>query len=246
LKYSLKIKDYIKGLGVLVVFCVANAYSCSAQRSATNLQKFDRDQYHFGFIIGFNSANFSMNRKTDFEFTDSLLKIDLNPQPGFNLNLLASYDPVPNFHIRFFPGLSFQDRLLEYSFLDIDRQISLEKTRVESVYLDLPINFKFRTNRSKNFAAYMLTGGKYSRDMQSQKNVNQGISANKIIKIIDYDYSIDIGGGFDFFLEYFKLSLEFKSSLGIPNLLIKDDTIFTRNIESLRSKAFIFSVTFEG
>jgi hypothetical protein len=122
----------------------------------------------------------------------------------------------------------------------------MEKTRVESVYLDFPINFKFRTNRSKNFAAYMLTGGKYSRDMQSQKNVNQGISANKIIKIIDYDYSIDIGGGFDFFLEYFKLSVEFKSSLGIPNLLIEDETIFTRNIESLRSKAFIFSITFEG
>lgn len=240
-----KILD-IKFIGALIVFCVAMSSTTAAQNTGRNLPKFDRDDYHFGFIIGYNSANFSLNRKADFDFTDSLLRIDLRPQPGFNLNLLASYDPVPNFHIRFFPGLSFQDRLLEYSFLDVDRQIITEKTRVESVYLDFPINFKFRTNRSRNFAAYMLTGGKYSRDMQSQKNVNQGISANKIIKILDYDYSIDIGGGFDFFLEYFKLSLEFKSSIGIPNLLIKDDTIFTRNIENLRSRAFIFSITFEG
>jgi len=242
----LKILVNIKILGLALLFCLANSFSTSAQRSSTNIPQFDNELYHFGFIIGFNSANFSLKRKSDFEFTDSLLRINLNPQPGFNLNLLASYDPIPNFHIRFFPGLSFQDRLLEFSFLDPDRQISDEKTRVESVYLDLPINFKFRTNRSKNFAAYMLTGGKYSRDMQSQKNVNNGLSANKIIKIVDFDYSIDIGGGFDFFLEYFKLSIEFKSSIGIPNLLIKDDTIFTRNIESLRSRAFIFSISFEG
>ena len=82
--------------------------------------------------------------------------------------------------------------------------------------------------------------------MQSQKDVNQDLSANQIIKIIDHDYSIDIGGGFDFFLEYFKLSLEFKSSLGIPNLLIQDDTIYSRNVSSLKSRAFIFSITFEG
>lgn len=218
-----------------------------AQRNVgTNLAGFDRRQYHFGFILGFNNANFKLERTPDFEFTDSLLAINTQPQPGFNLNLLASYDPVKNFHIRFFPGLSFQDRILDYQFLEPDLSQSTESRRIESVYLDFPINFKFRTNRSRNFAAYMLTGGKYSLDMQSQKNVNQDLSENQIVKIIDYDYSIDIGGGFDFFLEYFKLSLEFKSSLGIPNLLIEDDTIYSRNLQSLKSRAFIFSITFEG
>lgn len=213
---------------------------------ATNLAGFDRRQYHFGFILGFNNSNFALERTPDFTFTDSLLAINTNPQPGFNLNLLASYDPIKNFHIRFFPGLSFQDRILDYKFLESDLSQTTESRRIESVYLDFPINFKFRTNRSANFAAYFLTGGKYSIDMQSQKNVNQDLSANQIVKIIDYDYSVDIGGGFDFFLEYFKLSLEFKSSLGIPNLLIQDDTIYSRNLQSLKSKVFIFSITFEG
>ena len=35
-------------------------------------------------------------------------------------------------------------------------------------------------------------------------------------------------------------------SLGIPNLLIQDDTIYSRNVSSLKSRAFIFSITFEG
>ena len=243
----MKLQNNIKIIGLLALFSCTLALSSNAQKNTGfNLPKFDRDLYHFGFILGYNQSNFALNRKPNYDFSDSLLRINLNPQPGFNLNLLASYDVVPNFHIRFLPGLSFQDRIIEYAFLDPERQIENEKTRVESVYLDFPINFKFRTNRSRNFAAYMLTGGKYSMDMQSQKNVNQNISANKIVKIIDYDYSVDIGGGFDFFLEYFKLSLEFKSSLGIPNLLIQDDTEFSKNIDSLRSRAFIFSITFEG
>jgi len=232
----------VTALGVLLF----TTETVAQRNNGINLAKFDRRNYHFGFILGYNSSNFALERTPDFEFTDSLLAINLSPQPGFNLNLLASYDPVPNFHIRFFPWLSFQDRNIEYTFLNSDFSRTTETRRIESVYLDFPINFKFRTNRSRNFAAYMLTGGKYSLDMQSQKNVNQELSANQIIKIVDYDYSVDIGGGFDFFLEYFKLSLEFKSCIGIPNLLIKDDTIFSRNVNSLRSRAFVFSITFEG
>ena len=206
--------------------------SYAQRNTATNLSGFDRRSYHFGFILGYNSSNFSMQRAPDFDFTDSLLAITMKPQPGFNLNLLASYDLMKNFHIRFLPGLSFQDRTMDFTFLESDLDRNTESRRIESVYLD--------------FAAYMLAGGKYSLDMQSQKDVNQDLSANQIIKIIDHDYSIDIGGGFDFFLEYFKLSLEFKSSLGIPNLLIQDDTIYSRNVSSLKSRAFIFSITFEG
>lgn len=240
-------KNYIKLLLLGVFFTLFFSKDSFAQRnSATNLSGFDRRSYHFGFILGYNSSNFSMQRTPDFNFTDSLLSITMQPQPGFNLNLLASYDLSKNFHIRFLPGLSFQDRILDYTFLESDLDRKTESRRIESVYLDFPINFKLRTNRSRNFAAYMVTGGKYSLDMQSQKDVNQDLSANQIIKIIDSDYSVDIGGGFDFFLEYFKLSLEFKSSIGIPNLLIRDDTIYSRNVNSLKSRAFVFSITFEG
>jgi len=243
----LSINKYIRNLLLLVVILCGIVSTAEAQRNTgMNLTKFDRRPYHFGFILGYNSANFALERTPDFEFTDSLLAINTQPQPGFNLNLLASYDATKNVHIRFFPGLSFQDRILEYNILNKDLSVTSELRRIESVYLDFPLNFKFRTNRSRNFAAYALTGGKYSMDMQSQKNVNQDLSANQIVKIIDYDYSVDIGGGFDFFLEYFKLSLEFKSSIGLPNLLIQEDNVFSRNLQSLRSRAFIFSITFEG
>jgi len=219
-----------------------------AQRvgSGTNLERFDMRLYHFGFLISSNTSSFFIDRKPDFSFSDSLLRIENVPQSGFNLALLASFNPVKNVNIRFIPGLSFQDRGINYTFLQAD---GLEKTflkRTESVFLDFPVLLKLRTNRTGNFAAYALFGGKFSKDMQSQQDVNNAVAEQIVIKLKDKDVSLDMGGGFDFFLPYFKFALEFKTSIGINDILIHEDTPFSNPIESLRTRSFIVSLTFEG
>jgi len=82
--------------------------------------------------------------------------------------------------------------------------------------------------------------------MASQKDVNQALDDEVVIKLQRNDYSAEVGGGFDFFLPYFKFGIELKTALGIPNLLIDDDTRFSRPIESLRSKTWVLTFTFEG
>jgi hypothetical protein len=49
----------------------------------------------------------------------------------------------------------------------------------------------------------------------------------------------------DFYLEYFKLSLEVRMAFGLNNLLVEDQTVFTSSIQSLKSKTFMFSIYFE-
>ncbi|MDA0973735.1 MAG: PorT family protein, partial [Bacteroidetes bacterium] len=61
-----------------------------------------------------------------------------------------------------------------------------------------------------------------------------------------WDYLINAGGGFDFFLPYFKFGIEFKMAYGLNNLLIQDGTSFSTPIESLKSRNFVLSFTFEG
>ena len=94
-------------------------FSAFAQRDhvAMNLAKFDYRKYHFGFALSGNQSSFFINYKPDFSFQDSLLSITNVPQAGFNLHILASYNPIPNVNVRFLPGLSFQDRSLQYQFL---------------------------------------------------------------------------------------------------------------------------------
>jgi hypothetical protein len=233
---------------VAFFFVCLIAFSAFSQRdrAAMNLAKFDYRKYHFGFALSGNQSSFFINYKPDFSFQDSLLSITNVPQAGFNLHILASYNPIPNVNVRFLPGLSFQDRSLQYQFLRPQNKIDTQTKPISSVWLEFPVLLKFRTNRTGNFAAYGLLGGKYARDMQSQKDVSNNQSSEIVVKLKNNDYCIEAGGGFDFFLPFFKFAVEFKTSIGLPNLLIQEDTKYALPIEKLRSRAFVVSVTFEG
>lgn len=211
-----------------------------------NLGSFDSRYYHFGFLLSGNQSSFYIDYKPDFTFSDSLLGIDNVPQSGFNLALLASLNPVKNINLRFIPGLSFQDRGLNYTFLEADGKAKTYLKRTESVWLQFPLMLKLRTNRVGNFAAYAVMGGCYGIDMQSQKDVNEQVAGKIILKLEKTDVTIDAGGGCDFFLPYFKFGLEMKTCFGMKDLLIQDGNQFTDPISKLRTRTFVISMSFEG
>jgi len=211
-----------------------------------NLQSFDNRYLHFGFLLSANSSSFFMDFNPDFNYKDSLLAIDNVPQAGFNLALMSSINPSKNVNIRFVPGLSFQDRGLSYTFRQSNDEIKTYLKRTESVWLQFPLLLKFRTNRAGNFAAYALFGGSLDVDMQSQKDVDENVAGKIVIKLEKTNYTLDAGGGLDFFLPYFKLGVEMKTCFGMKNLLIQEENQFTSPISKLRTRAFVFSVSFEG
>ncbi|NNE55699.1 MAG: PorT family protein, partial [Flavobacteriales bacterium] len=221
---------YLKIIHLALVVLFGSQVFAQSQ-TPKNLETFDYKRIHFGFLLSVNKSDFDITYNPDFTFEDSLLSLQNVPQSGFNLALLASFNATKNIRFRFIPGLSFQDRGLNYRFLDNEGTTELFLKRTESVYLDFPLMLKLRTNRVGNFAAYGLIGAKYSIDMQSQKDVNNANESDKIIKLIDKDYSIDAGGGIDLFLPYFKFGIEVKSAIGFPNVLIQEDTRFSSPIE---------------
>ncbi len=211
-----------------------------------NLPRFDERRYHFGFMLGYNVADFFVDRKNDFTFENQLLTVNTTNQPGFNLGIIASVNATKNISFRFLPTLTFQDRELIYRFyINSDSTRTFSK-RVESTFIEFPINIKLRTDRVRNFAAYAVGGGRFSIDMQSQRDVRNALLEDQIVKTERYDYSMEFGGGFDFFLKYFKFGLELKMLVGLPNMLVDDGTQFSAPLNSLRSRAFMVSFTFEG
>ena len=136
---------------------------------------------------------------------------------------------------------------------------------MNSTYLDFPILFKFRTNRIHNFAMYGITGFRYGIDMTSNIDVNNGVGLEEqVIKLAKTDFGTEVGGGIDLFLNYFKLGIELKLAVGMKNLLylnqdklIDDEmeldnlkakflTVFENSIQSLKSRVWTLSFTFEG
>lgn len=214
-----------------------------------NLRNFDKRNFHFGFALGYNSSDFYLDRNVleDFE-RDSLLVLDVERKPGFNLGIVSSLDISPTFKIRFLPTLSFQERNLAYTYaVKNDSTVQWNK-KLESTFLDFPLVMKFRTERVKNFAAYCLVGGRFGLDMASNKDVQNTTASLKdqVVKIAKSDYGFEVGGGIDLFLEYFKFGVELKLSTGLKNVLIQENTQFSTPIDRLRTKMWTLSFTFEG
>ena len=234
-------------LAPLILLCIA--LPASAQRTGVkvqNLPNFDLHRFHFGFLLSYNTSDFFMTLKPSAPFADSVLVIDHVKQPGFNLGIVVSLNMTPNLSLRFLPTLAFEDRILKYSFRKANGKVSSFQKPIESTYLEFPLLLKFRSDRINNFAVYVIGGGKFGIDMASQKDVNNDIDEDIVVKLDKYDYSAEIGGGFDFFLQYFKFGIELKTGIGIPNVLVDDDTRFSRPIQSLRTKTYVLTFTFEG
>ena len=235
-------RKHLLAIGVALVAALGPV---AAQQRRKNLAAFDTKKYHFGFAISGNRSDFNLALTPDYSFSDSLQSIINQPQAGFDLGLVASWDATKNLHVRFIPGLSFQDRSLEYRFEE-DGGTDLKVRRTESVYLNFPLLLKLRTDRVGNYAAYALVGAKFSKDMQSQEETNQQLASDFILRLESGNSSIDLGAGVDIFLPFFKFSIEGKFELGNRNILIQDDSQYSAPLQSLKTRSFILSLCFEG
>ena len=236
-------------INMLMLLLLLPYFSSAQKDNVQNIRNFDQKPYHFGFILAYNSADFFMDLYSGFPTSDSVLSVQNYRQPGFDLGPLASLNFSKNFSLRFIPAISFQDRKITYtmlSFKEGEYKTSTVDRRIESTFINLPINFKLRTDRVNNFAAYALVGYQYSIDMASQKDVTNNSGPNAILKIKRIDQAWQVGGGLDFFLPYFKFGVELKLSHGFKNLLIQDNTMYSSPIDKLKSKTWLLSFTFEG
>lgn len=213
-----------------------------------NLQDFDTHKFHFGFALGYNKADFYLRERTGNFAYDSLLSLDVAPKSGFNLGIVSSLNITPLMRLRFLPTLSFQERTLDYTYFELPDTTEFWSKPTSSTMLDFPLLLKMRTERIGNFAVYMVAGGRFGLDMQSQKDVKNTDNdlKNQVIKLTKPDYGIEVGGGFDFFLEYFKFGIEMKLSTGLKNILIQENLKFSSPIDQIRSKMWTVSLTFEG
>jgi len=234
----------------LIVICllfviVGKSYA----QQMENLYDFDENRMHFGFVLGYNKADFYLDKNTEYGTSiDTLMVLEVEPKPGFNLGIVSSLNLTPNLKIRLVPSLSFQERVIEYTYFKQPDSSEFWKKEVQPVFLDFPLLVKFRTNRINNFAAYIIGGGRFGLDMSSSEDVKNSSAslADQIVKTSRADYGLEIGGGMDFFLEYFKFGVELKLGMGLKNMLIQENLKFSSPIESLRSKVWTLSFTFEG
>ncbi len=207
-----------------------------------NLRKYDRRLLHFGFSLGMNYTDIAVRTIENIQSLDSIYIVEPKGAPGFNLGIVTDLRLGEHFNVRLIPGISFVGRSMEYTIYQNDTIPVVYDKPVNSVFLEVPLYFKFRSRRINNYRVYLVGGGKFLYDMATKEDVQ---TSEVILKMKREDYTWDLGVGVDFYMEFFKMSVEAKMAFGLNNLLVEDGSVFTNSIESLRSKTFLFSIYFE-
>jgi hypothetical protein len=234
-----------KKISVLVITIILMAGSVLfAQKNPENLQKYDYKTFHFGFTLGVNEMNFRVINKDDFGGLDSVMVIEPRSQLGFNIGIVSSMKLHDYVDLRFVPTLSFGSRFMDYDIKIYDTLLYTETKEVESTYIDFPLTLKLKGKRMTNIRPSILLGGRYSLDLasQSKKKVDQQYD---ILKLYSNDILFEVGTGFDFYMKYFKFGVEAKMAYGMRDLLKREGNIYTEGVESVRSKIFWLTFTFE-
>lgn len=236
----------LKRIIAITVLTLMVAVQAHAQFGVPNLLKYDKRPFHFGFSLGYNLFDYRISSKPDLSEYDSLMVVNTHAMSGFSLGIVTNLRLGKYFDLRFVPGLSFGDRYINYTIRYSSGNELVTAKDLESVYLDLPIMFKYKSSRMlNNIRAYVLAGGQYTFDMISAKKKKAPDNGDVVLKLNPHDVQAQVGVGFDFYCTYFKFTTEFKMSFGFLNMLVPEDNMYATSVTSLKAKNMQISFIFE-
>jgi len=230
----------IVAIAILALFVVTTQAQTS--RGNYNFLDFQAKPYYFGITLGYNSSNFKIFHSEQFILNDSISSAQSVTGPGFNLGIVSNLKIGQYFDFRFLPTLSFAERNIGYAAPDDFRPAYSRK--VESVFVELPFQVRYKSAPYNDVRLFMIAGIKYSFDVASDSRTRQ---ADELVKIAPTDFAFEYGAGVQFFFPFFIFSPEIKVSHGISNILIFNDNLEQSNvIEKVMSRALTISLHFEG
>ena len=239
------------------------------------LPDYDNKAFHFGFLLAFNEMTFALKTVNDYQSiaqpadswpggpypyysiqnTQCLYVQNIEPllTPGFTLGITSNIRLDSHFNLRFIPSMSFGERRLHYSIgiQDLEGGITtIESTRhIYSVFVELPINLKYRILRHNNVGPYLMGGINPIIDLASQKRsmVYDSYGYMFINNIVTkrFDCAAEFGVGLDLYTKWVKLGIEVKISEGLLDVVRAPAFIYTAPIDRLRNRMFQVSVLVE-
>lgn len=240
---------------ILLAFVVGNV---SARRyvpsSALNYSRVDNNRIHFGYSVGVGVFDYRLDNAY---YKDNATRVvylaePVKFSPALRLGVIAEVNMNNYFSFRAIPGLYFGNRTITYKKqLPGDTKSYLAKDiKIGSAYADFPLLIKYKGERINNYNYFVVAGISYHFDLTPHEELDP--RKKILIRTTGHDFAIEIGGGVDLYLDYFKLGLELRISIGMVDVLKHDvDKKFdayqqyTRTIEKLKSTLVTLSFNFE-
>lgn len=231
-----------------IVFTIVGLGVGSVCGQVANLASFDEHMMHYGIQIGYAGSKLDVRFAENDSVRGSLWNTNSYYTAGFHISVIGDLRLGKHFSLRALPGVALLTRNVDYSWNPDYEALhpNADKRRtVESVYGDLPIEFKYKAMRHENFRPYVTAGASYGFDFASlRKNKNNNNAS--IIRLDANDIRYSMGVGVDFFLAYVKFAIELKMNFGVLNLRVDDDDLYTLSTDKLNSRTYMICFTFEG
>lgn len=203
-----------------------------------NLENKDEKFLNYGYYLGLNQYDFKFDYKND---TADIL---VQKSYGFNVGLIGEAHINEFLDIRLEPGLAYNARTLGFPGFSREQDAIRE---VKSTYVNFPVLLKVNTRRIGNWKPFLLAGVSGSLNLGSNEDSLDDNSSGTF-RLKKWTYNYEVGFGIDFYLEYFKFTPSIRGIFGLTDELIRDNdpnSLWTRNIESLKTRGLFINFTFE-
>lgn len=221
---------------LLLFVCI---YSYAQDEKMNNLEH-DNKFYYFGISIGMNAAQYKINQSSYFSSFDSIKNITPIWKPGFQVGILGNLRLSSFVDLRLTPLFVIREKAIRFDYLND----STLNHSVESVLFNLPVEFKFKSERQTNFRFYVLAGGKLDFDFNANARSKR---PDEIIKFKPLDFGYNLGLGFEFYYPNFIFSPEIKISNGLGNVLLRNtDEPTNKALDRLSTRMIYISFLIQG
>jgi hypothetical protein len=226
------------------IFLLSNLTIYGQKQKPKNESWYDDKPLHFGFSLGFNTMDFNITPSQQYYQSDSLYPEVSKLNPGINIQIITDMRLSDHLDVRFLPGVSFGQRVIRFY---KNRVLVNDQQKLESSFLEFPLLLKYKGDRMNNVRPYVIGGLNYRYDLAGKKEFDDAKPIYLRIKRPDLYY--ELGAGLDFYLTYFKLSVELKMSNGLGDVLIKEAAPghpqYYNAIEKIKSQIWVLAFHFE-
>jgi len=227
---------------LLLVTLSAGGQDQAAQTGPWEDEKF----FNMGYSLGLNIMSFRITPSEEFAAVDSLYPSKGSPYPGINIHFIANFRLNQFFDIRFLPGVSFGQRVINFDSDRVNDTVSYGPQKLESSFIELPLLLKYGW-RMQDIKPYCIGGLNYRYDFYAQDKYR--LERPVYLRLNRPDFYYELGMGIDFYLSHIKISAELKMSTGIGDMLAHDPhpeyPEYCNAIEKLKSRIWVLSFHFE-
>jgi hypothetical protein len=233
---------------VVVLILFSSTFSYSQMETRINHTERDDMPFYFGMTLGYSNSFLHYSHSPMFVASDSIMVTDALSNKGVSIGLMGAIKLNNHFDFRFNPQLNLSGYKTIAFTLDSTKLATgipwYQVQKLPTTIVSLPLQLKFNSDRIGNFKVYLFGGLKYDIDLSYH---NQERNDKSIIHLNKYDWGIEGGIGFSFYLPAGVISPEIKFSDGLSNLLQKNPALNYSNVfDKIQSRMIVFSICIEN